>query len=136
MQSLVSKIHPAVTAGEPVTLFKSHDPGYRDGGQLRDFVYVKDCVAVVSWLLRAPRTSGLFNVGTGTARSFLDLVQAVCTVVGCAPNIRFIDTPDVLRAQYQYFTCADITKLRHAGFDVPFHSLEDGVRDYLARGSS
>ena len=136
MQSLVSKIHPAVTAGEPVTLFKSHDPGYRDGGQLRDFVYVKDCVAVVSWLLRAPQTSGLFNVGTGTARSFLDLVHAVCTVVGCAPNIRFIDTPDVLRAQYQYFTCADITKLRHAGFDVPFYSLEDGVRDYLARFSS
>lgn len=131
MQSLVSKIFPAVKAGEVVTLFKSHDPHYPDGGQLRDFVYVKDCVAVVSWLLRHPEKSGLFNVGTGTARSFLDLVRAVCAAVGRTPNVRFIDTPDELRAQYQYFTRADITKLRRAGFDASFHSLEDGVRDYF-----
>jgi len=133
MQSLVSKIFPAVKAGEAVTLFKSHDPRYADGGQLRDFIYVKDCVAVVSWLLGHPETSGLFNVGTGTPRSFLDLVGAVGAVVGCAPNIRFIDTPDELRAQYQYFTCADTAKLRRAGFDHPFYSLEDGVRDYLGQ---
>ena len=133
MQSIVSKIFPAVRVGEPVTLFKSHDPRYPDGGQLRDFVYVKDCVAVVSWLLEHPQTSGLFNVGTGTARSFLDLVRAVCVVVGCTPNIHFIDTPEELRAQYQYFTCADITKLRRAGFDAPFYSLEEGVRDYLGQ---
>src|SRR6516165_3105598 len=133
MQSLVSKILPAVRAGELVTLFRSHDPGYPDGGQLRDFVYVKDCVAVVRWLLGHPETSGLFNVGTGTARSFLDLVRAVCAVVGCTPNIRFIDTPEELRAQYQYFTCADITKLRRAGFGASFYSLEDGVRDYLGQ---
>jgi len=131
MQSLVTKIYPAVKAGEAVTLFKSHNPRYRDGGQLRDFIYVKDCVAVVRWLVQDPGTSGLFNVGTGTARSFLDLVNAVCAVVGCAPNIRFVDTPTELRAQYQYFTQADITKLRHAGFDAPFHSLEDGISDYL-----
>jgi ADP-L-glycero-D-manno-heptose 6-epimerase len=133
MQSLVSKIFPVVKAGETVTLFKSHDPNYPDGGQQRDFIYVKDCVAVVRWLLRHPETSGLFNVGTGTARSFLDLVQAVCAAVGCTPNIRFIDTPDELRAQYQYFTCADITKLRRAGFDALFYSLEDGVRDCLSK---
>ena len=133
MQSLVSKIFPVVKAGEVVTLFKSHDPRYADGGQLRDFTYVKDCVAVVSWLLGHPETSGLFNVGTGTPRSFLDLVGVVGAVVGCAPNIRFIDTPDELRAQYQYFTCADITKLRRAGFHHPFYSLEDGVRDYLGQ---
>jgi ADP-L-glycero-D-manno-heptose 6-epimerase len=133
MQSIVSKIFPAVRAGEPVTLFKSHDLRYPDGGQLRDFVYVKDCVAVVSWLLGHPQTSGLFNVGTGTARSFLDLVRAVCVVVGCTPNIRFIDTPEDLRTQYQYFTCADITKLRRAGFGASFYSLEDGVRDYLGQ---
>jgi ADP-L-glycero-D-manno-heptose 6-epimerase len=133
MQSIVSKISPAVRVGEPVTLFKSRDPRYPDGGQLRDFVHVKDCVAVVSWLLGHPQTSGLFNVGTGTARSFLDLVRAVCVVLGCTPNIRFIDMPEELRAQYQYFTCADITKLRRAGFDAPFYSLEDGVRDYLGR---
>jgi ADP-L-glycero-D-manno-heptose 6-epimerase len=131
MQSLVTKVYPVVKAGEPVTLFKSHNPRYRDGGQLRDFVYVKDCVAVVLWLLRSPQTSGLFNVGSGTARSFLDLVNGVCAVVGCAPNIRFVDTPAELRAQYQYFTQADVTKLRQAGFNAPFHSLEDGVRDYL-----
>ena len=133
MQSLVSKIFPTVKAGEPITLFKSHDPRYSDGGQQRDFMYVKDCVAVVSWLLRHPERSGLFNVGTGTARSFLDLVSAVGAAIGCTPNIRFIDTPEELRAQYQYFTRADITKLRRAGFEAAFYSLEDGVRDYLGR---
>ncbi|MBV8133012.1 MAG: ADP-glyceromanno-heptose 6-epimerase [Alphaproteobacteria bacterium] len=133
MQSLVSKIFPAVKAGETVTLFKSHNPSYPDGGQLRDFIYVKDCVSVVSWLLKHPETSGLFNVGTGTARSFIDLVLAVCAAVGCRPNIRFIDTPDELRAQYQYFTRADITKLRLAGFNASFYSIEDGVRDYLVQ---
>jgi ADP-L-glycero-D-manno-heptose 6-epimerase len=77
----------------------------------------------------------LFNVGTGTARSFLDLVRAVCAAVGCAPDIRFIDTPEELRPQYQYFTRADVTKLRRAGFDASFYSLEDGVRDYLGQSS-
>lgn len=133
MQSLVSKTFPTVKAEETVTLFKSHDPRYPDGGQLRDFIYVKDCVALVNWLLGHPETSGLFNVGTGTARSFVDLVRAVCAVFECTPNIRFIDTPDELRAQYQYFTCADMTKLRRAGFNAPFYSLEDGVRDYLGQ---
>ena len=133
MQSLVSKIFPTVKADEPVTLFRSHNPSYPDGGQLRDFVYVEHCVAIVSWLLGHPETSGLFNVGTGTARSFLDLVCAVCSLVGCMPNIRFIDTPEELRAQYQSCTRADITKLRRAGFDASFYSLEDGVRDYLGQ---
>jgi len=133
MQSLVSKTFPTVKAEETVALFKSHDPRYPDGGQLRDFIYVKDCVALVNWLLGHPETSGLFNVGTGTARSFVDLVHAVCAVFECTPNIRFIDTPDELRAQYQYFTCADMTKLRRAGFNAPFYSLEDGVRDYLGQ---
>ena len=133
MQSLVSKIFPTVKTGETVTLFKSHHPGYPDGGQQRDFTYVKDCVAVVSWLLEHPATSGLFNVGTGTPRSFLDLVGVVCAAVGSTPNIRFIDIPDELRTQYQYFTRADMTKLRRAGFDRSFHSFEDGVRDYLGQ---
>jgi ADP-L-glycero-D-manno-heptose 6-epimerase len=93
-------------------------------------VYVEDCVAVVRWLLQNPTVSGLFNVGTGTARSFLDLVEAIGTAVGRAPNIRFVDTPAELRDKYQYFTQADITKLRAAGYDRPFYSLEDGVRDY------
>jgi len=131
MQSLVSKIFPAVKAGETVSLFKSYRSDYPDGGQQRDFIYVKDCVAVVSWFLKHPETSGLFNVGTGTPRSFLDLVSVVCSVVGATPNIRFIDMPDELRPQYQYFTCADIAKLRRVGFDHSFYSLEGGVRDYL-----
>jgi ADP-L-glycero-D-manno-heptose 6-epimerase len=131
MQSVVGKIYPIVKDGGTVQLFKSHDPQYRDGGQLRDFVYVKDCVAVVRWLLENPTTSGLFNVGTGIARSFVDLVTAVGDAVGRAPNIRFIDTPAGIRSNYQYFTQADLTKLRAAGFVRPFHSLEDGVRDYV-----
>jgi len=131
MQSVVSKICPLVEAGNSVQLFRSHNPSYADGGQLRDFVYVKDCVAVVMWLLRNPRVSGLFNVGSGTARSFLDLVKAVGAAVGHEPDIRFIDTPVELRDKYQYFTQASMTKLRAAGFDQPFHSLEDGVRDYV-----
>jgi len=98
---------------------------------LRDFVYVKDCVATVGWLLRNPKVTGLFNVGTGVARSFLDLVNAVAAAVGRSPKIRFIDTPAELRDKYQYFTRADITKLRSAGFDQPFHSLEDGTRDFV-----
>jgi ADP-L-glycero-D-manno-heptose 6-epimerase len=131
MQSVVSKVCPLVEAASPVHLFKSHHPGYADGGQLRDFVYVKDCVATVMWLLRTPTVSGLFNVGSGIARSFVDLVKAVGAAVGREPDIRFIDTPAELRDKYQYFTQADMTKLRAAGFDRPFHSLEDGVQDYV-----
>jgi ADP-L-glycero-D-manno-heptose 6-epimerase len=131
MQSVVSKVYPIVAAGGTVSLFKSHNPRYCDGGQLRDFVYVKDCVAVVQWLLRTPNANGLFNVGTGAARSFLDLVHAVGAITGRSPNIRFVDTPIEFRDKYQYFTQADVTKLRAAGFDQPFHSLEDGIRDYI-----
>jgi ADP-L-glycero-D-manno-heptose 6-epimerase len=131
MQSVASKICPLVEAGSAIHLFRSHNPGYQDGGQLRDFVYVKDCVAVVMWLLRNATVSGLFNVGSGTARSFLDLVRAVGAAVGREPDIRFIDTPVELRDKYQYFTQANMAKLRAAGFDQPFHSLEDGVRDYV-----
>ena len=131
MQSVVGKIYPIIEAGGAVTLFRSHNPSYRDGGQLRDFVYVKDCVATVCWLLQSPNVTGLFNVGTGAARSFLDLVDAVAAAVGRSPKIRFVDTPAELRDKYQYFTQADLTKLRAAGFGEPFHSLEDGVRDLV-----
>jgi ADP-L-glycero-D-manno-heptose 6-epimerase len=131
MESVVGKICPVIEAGGTVTLFKSHNPSYRDGGQLRDFVYVKDCVATIAWLLQNPSVTGLFNVGTGAARSFLDLVNAVAAAVGCPPKVRFVDTPAELRDKYQYFTQADISKLRAAGFDQPFHSLEDGVRDFV-----
>ncbi len=131
MQSMVSKLLPIVEAGGEVDLFKSHDPRYGNGGQLRDFVYVKDCAAVVRWLLGNPGVSGLFNVGTGAARSFLDLAGAVGAALGREPKIRFVDTPLPLRAQYQYFTEADMTRLRAVGFPGAFHSLEAGVRDLV-----
>jgi ADP-L-glycero-D-manno-heptose 6-epimerase len=129
MQSIVSKICPILRAAGPVALFKSHDPRYPDGGQVRDFVYVKDCVAVVQWLLENQDVNGLFNVGSGSARSFLDLVHAVGSALGRTPDVRFVDMPAELRDKYQYFTRADVTKLRAAGFVQPFHSLEDGIRD-------
>jgi len=131
MQSVVGKICPVIEAGGTVTLFKSHNPSYQDGGQLRDFVYVKDCVATIGWLLQNPKVTGLFNVGTGAARSFLDLVDAVGAAIGRSPKLRFVDTPAQLRDKYQYFTQADISKLRTAGFNQPFHSLEEGVRDFV-----
>ena len=93
MQSIAAKIVPVIRSGEMVTLFRSHHPRYTDGGQLRDFIYVKDCVAVVRWLVDNAGVSGLYNVGSGTARSFLDLVSAVYKELGCEPNVRFIDTP-------------------------------------------
>lgn len=132
MQSVVCKIYPVVEAGGTVTLFRSHDARYRDGGQLRDFVYVKDCVATIAWLLQNPQVSGLFNVGTGVARSFLDLVHSVGAAVGRSPEVRFVDTPAALRGKYQYFTQADIAKLRAAGFEHAVHSLEEGVRDLVS----
>jgi len=133
MQSVASKILPIVAAGGTVTLFKSHHPDYPDGGQLRDFVYVEDCVAIVRWLLANPQVSGLFNAGSGKARSFADLVAAVGAAVGRQPQIGYVDTPPEIRDKYQYFTQADMAKLRRAGFAEPLHSLEDGVRDFVQR---
>jgi ADP-L-glycero-D-manno-heptose 6-epimerase len=132
MQSIVSKVLPVVAAGAPVQLFKSCHLAYPDGEQLRDFVYVEDCVAVVRWLLATPAVNGLFNVGTGTARSFAEAVGAVGAGLGVEPEIRFVDMPMLLRDRYQYFTRADIAKLRAAGFTGRFRSIEEGVRDYLA----
>lgn len=131
MRSVIHKIYPTAAAGEPVTLFKSHDPGYEDGGQLRDFVYVGDCVAVVRWLVETPTASGIFNVGTGQARSFADLAKAVFAAAGRDPRITYVDMPVSIRDAYQYFTEADVSKLRAAGFTRPFTSLEEGVRIYV-----
>ncbi|WP_127089511.1 ADP-glyceromanno-heptose 6-epimerase [Aquabacter cavernae] len=132
MRSVIHKIYPTAAAGEAVTLFKSHDPGYADGGQLRDFVYVADCVAVVRWLVETPSVSGIFNIGTGTARSFADLARAVFSAAGREPRIDYVDMPERIRGAYQYFTQADMTKLRAAGFHQPFTSLEDGVSQYVS----
>ena len=131
MKSVVAQIYPKAVAGEAVHLFKSHHPDYQHGGQMRDFVYVKDCADVVAWLLSRPDTNGLFNLGTGTARTFGDLARAVFAALNRAPNIKFVDTPKELRKQYQYFTEASMHRLRSAGYTAAFHSLEDGIRDYV-----
>ncbi len=131
MRSVVHQIYPAAARGEAVKLFKSDRPEYPDGGQMRDFVYVKDCCAIVRNMLSAPTLSGIFNVGTGRARTFADLATAVFLAVGREPRIEYVDMPEHLRGRYQYFTEADTTKLREAGLAPTFHELEAGVEDYV-----
>jgi len=116
-----------------VQLFRSHRSDYADGGQLRDFVYVRDAAQVVAWLLETPDVSGIYNLGTGRARSFLDLATAVFRAAGRSPEISYVDTPLNIRDKYQYFTQADIGQLEAAGWRRPFASLEDGVEDYVRR---
>jgi ADP-L-glycero-D-manno-heptose 6-epimerase len=131
MQSVVASSFPDAAAGRPVRLFKSHHPDYPDGGQLRDFVWVGDCVAVIQWLLSEPRVEGLFNIGTGEARSFADLAAATFAGLGLETKIDYIDTPAELREGYQYFTQAEMGRLRAAGFERSFTSLEEGVGRYV-----
>ena len=133
MQSVVAQKYPLVAAAKPVTLFASAHPDYPDGGQMRDFIYVADCVDVMLWLLENRRVSGLFNLGTGKARSFADLAAALSTAAGSEPRIEFIPTPEALRGRYQYFTEANMRRLRAAGYPREFTGLEDGVRDYVQR---
>lgn len=129
--SVVCKLFPQAAAGAHARLFKSDNPSYQDGGQIRDFVYVQDCVDVMLWLYDNPQVSGLFNVGTGKGRSFRDLASAVFTALGRPPKISYIDMPDHLRGKYQYFTEANMSKLRSRGYDKPFTELEEGVRRYV-----
>lgn len=129
--SVIQQIFPHAKYGRPVKLFKSYRPDYKDGGQLRDFVYVKDCVRVVLWLLANPAVNGLFNLGTGKARSFADLANATFAAVGKPAAITYIDMPEEIRGKYQYFTEAKMDRLRAAGYKDEFHSLEDGVKDYV-----
>jgi len=131
MMSLVAKHFDEAKAGAPIRLFKSHRAGIADGGQKRDFIYVDDAVAVVRWLLETPGVSGIFNVGTGKARSFRDLMTAMFAALGRAPKIEYIDMPAAIRDSYQYFTQAEIGNLRRAGFDADFTALEDGVKRYV-----
>lgn len=115
-----------------VKLFRSHNPKYQDGQQLRDFVYVKDVAKVILWLMANKPESGLYNVGTGKARSFYDLADNTFKAMGLATNIEFIDTPLNIRDKYQYFTEANMTKLRSVGYVEPFATLEEGVRSYVS----
>jgi ADP-L-glycero-D-manno-heptose 6-epimerase len=131
MRSVVAQNFPRVQRGEAVRLFRSRRADYTDGGQLRDFIYVKDCIAVISWLLGNAGVSGLFNVGTGAARSWLDLANALFKAANQPPRIEFIDMPPELVEKYQYFTQAHVDKLRAAGYRDPFTTLEAGVADYV-----
>ena len=132
-KSVVAHIYPRVAADEEVLLFKSCNPDYADGQQLRDFVWVGDVVSVVMWLLDHPNVSGLFNVGTGKARSFYDLAAATWRALGKEPKIGFKEMPEELREKYQYFTEAKLERLRAAGYRHPMTSLEEGVRQYVQR---
>jgi ADP-L-glycero-D-manno-heptose 6-epimerase len=131
MQSVLATVFDDAHTGRPVRLFKSHRDGIADGDQRRDFIYVDDAVAVMLWLVRSPPVSGLFNVGTGAARSFRDLVTALFRALGREPNIEYVDMPEGLRAKYQYFTQASVERLRRAGYNSDFTPLEKAVADYV-----
>jgi ADP-L-glycero-D-manno-heptose 6-epimerase len=133
MMSLVAKLFPRARAGDKARLFRSHNPAYQDGGQLRDFIYVRDCVDILLWLYEHPEVNGLFNIGTGKARSFADLAAATFRAVGRQPVYEFVDTPVEIRDKYQYFTEARMDRLRAAGYDKQFTTLEDGVADYVTK---
>jgi len=131
MTSVVFKAFHQIRANGQVRLFKSHRPEYADGGQLRDFVYIKDCIEVMWWLLENRDANGIFNVGTGKSRSWNDLINAVFAAMQLPTRIDYFDMPEGLRNQYQYFTEAKMDKLQAAGCPVAFRALEDSVRDYV-----
>jgi ADP-L-glycero-D-manno-heptose 6-epimerase len=131
MMSLVAKRFDDARNGRTVRLFKSHRSGVEDGEQRRDFIYVDDAVAVVRWLMQTPSVSGIFNVGTGKARSFRDLITALFRGLGREPAIEYVPMPPNIREQYQYFTQANVERLLRAGYNAGFTSLEDGVSRYV-----
>jgi ADP-L-glycero-D-manno-heptose 6-epimerase len=131
MKSVVAQIYPRAAKGKAARLFRSHRAEVPDGGQQRDFIYVNDCVDALLWLYDHSAVNGLFNLGSGTARSFADLAGAVYRALGREPRIDYVDTPAEMRDTYQYFTEARMQRLRAAGYDKPATSLEDGVRDYV-----
>jgi len=132
MASVILHAYRQISKTGKMKLFRSHNPEYKDGGQMRDFVYVKDVVDVCYFLMHHRENSGLYNLGSGQARTFYDLVSNTFKAMGKDEDIGFIDTPEDIRDKYQYFTEADMSKLKSIGYDKPFHSLEDGVKDYVS----
>ena len=122
--------HQIKQKGE-MRLFRSHNPNYKNGEQLRDFVYVKDVVNVCCFLMYEMPKSGIYNLGSGKARTFMDLASLTFTSLGLTPKIDFVDTPEDIRSTYQYFTEADMSKLVGVGYSSPFHTLEEGISDYV-----
>ena len=131
MRSVVNKAYDQIVQTGRVKLFKSYKPEYKDGEQVRDFVWVKDAVKVTLFFYEHPRLAGLYNCGTGKARSWNDLVKSVFAAMGRAPAIEYIDMPETLREKYQYHTQADLAKLRGAGYSEPMTELEEGIRRYV-----
>jgi ADP-L-glycero-D-manno-heptose 6-epimerase len=131
MASVIWHAYNQIRSNGEVKLFRSHRPDFKDGEQLRDFIYVKDILNVCHWLMQARPGSAIYNLGTGRARTFTDLVRATSSALNLEPNIRFIDMPGDIREKYQYFTEANMNKLRSAGYHNEFYSLEDGVSDYV-----
>ena len=139
MASVIFHAFNQIKSAGVVKLFKSHKPAFKDGEQLRDFIYVKDLVAVIDWMMHQMLSqewvvskNGLYNLGTGKARSFYDLAANTFIAQGLEPNIEFVDMPEDIRDKYQYFTEANMNKLCAAGYDKPFSTLEEGVKDYVA----
>lgn len=131
MASVIMHTFNQVKEHGSMKLFRSHNPNYTDGGQMRDFVYVKDVVSVIEFLMKGTAKSGIYNLGSGKARTFLDLATNTFHALDKTPDISFIDTPIDIRDKYQYFTEANMHKLISQGYDVPFHTLEEGVEDYV-----
>lgn len=131
MASVVFHAFNQINKNKSLKLFRSHNEAYLDGEQLRDFIYVKDLVQVCIFLMKNRPESGIYNLGSGKARTFLDLGKITFQAMGVEEQIEFIDTPEDIRDTYQYFTQADMTKLKEAGYDVPFSSLEEGIHDYV-----
>lgn len=130
-QSVIPRIYNCAKSGKLFPLFKSENPAYKDGDQMRDFMWIDDCVDVILWLAQHSEISGLFNVGTGHARTYADVLRAVYAAVDEKPEMDFMDLPAEIKGHYQYFTQADVQKLRTAGYTKPFTSLEDGVAKYV-----
>ena len=133
MRSVVNKAFYQIGETGLMRLFRSSDPAFADGGQMRDFVYVKDCVEIILWFLQNPATCGMFNVGTGQARTWNDLASAVFTAMDLPINIEYVDMPAHLKGKYQNFTQAEMRRLADTGYTTPMHSLEQGVADYVRR---
>ncbi len=131
MRSLVHKSFAQVQSKGVIQLFKSYRKDFKDGEQKRDFLYVKDCVAMTLHLAATPKANGLFNIGSGGARTWIDLANAVFTALKKKPVIKFIEMPEVIRDKYQYFTQANLLRLRGAGYTAPVTSLENAVHDYV-----
>ena len=131
MASVIFHAYHQIKESGEVMLFRSHNPQFKDGEQLRDFIYVEDILNIITWLMEKQPENGLYNAGTGQARTFLDLVKAIFKNLGLPEKINFRDTPEDIRDKYQYFTEADMNKIKNAGYNTKFYSLEEGIEDYI-----